>query len=78
MSEPGTACGVCGHYACVCTIRARHKPDCKFLKAAAGSVPIECEHGHDVCAKCDPCTCGSEVVAEDLGSPVLLDRWRSR
>jgi hypothetical protein len=59
-------------------MRARHKPDCRFIKAAAGSIPIECEHGHDVCAKCDPCTCEAGVTAEDLGSEVLLERWLTR
>lgn len=33
-----------------------HEPDCRWAKAL-GSVAIECEHGVDVCPKCDPCEC---------------------
>lgn len=56
MSQETTC--TCGHIACVCVIKMIHKPDCKFLKAATCAVGIECEHGYDVCPKCDPCTCG--------------------
>ena len=47
----------CGHIACVCNILKRHRPQCKFLKAACCPVGIECEHGRDVCPLCDPCEC---------------------
>lgn len=57
VEGPITACSKCGHFACVCEAIAAHKPDCKFLRAVAGAVPIECEHGFDVCPRCDPCTC---------------------
>jgi 8-oxo-dGTP pyrophosphatase MutT (NUDIX family) len=33
-----------------------HEPNCRWAKAL-GSVAIECEHGVDVCPKCDPCEC---------------------
>jgi len=53
-------CSVCGMLACVCTIRTRHKENCKFRIAATGAVGIACEpHGRDVCPICDPCTCSS-------------------
>ena len=54
---PGSACLVCGHFACVCEIRRKHDEACRYRRAAAGSVAIECEHGYDVCPICDPCTC---------------------
>jgi len=34
-----------------------HKRSCKFRAALVSSAAIECEHGYDVCPKCDPCTC---------------------
>jgi len=56
--EPGTACPDCQHFACICQIRKDHPDeDCKFRVSATCAVPIECEHGHDVCDICDPCTC---------------------
>lgn len=67
-NEPGRACSVCRHFACVCTIRKRHAEDCKFRIAAAMAFAIACDHGHDVCAQCDPCSCGAEVAAADLGA----------
>ena len=54
------SCDACGMLACVCDIKAKHKPECRFLLAATCAVPIECEHGYDVCPKCDPCECGYE------------------
>lgn len=54
------SCPVCGHFACVCRIRADHDEHCRFRVAAAGNVAIECDHGHDVCPICDPCTCTPE------------------
>ena len=50
----------CDHIACVCNIKARHKKDCKFRKAATCAVGIECDHGYDVCPICDPCNCGEK------------------
>lgn len=45
--------------------RAEHREDCSYILARFGSVAIECEHGYDVCPKCDACTCrdneGDEV-----------------
>jgi hypothetical protein len=54
---PIVACPTCQHFACVCGIKATHKPDCPFLRAQVCSVGIECDHGYDVCPTCDPCTC---------------------
>lgn len=34
----------------------KHQPDCHQIKAL-GPVAVECEHGVDVCPKCDPCEC---------------------
>lgn len=51
-------CDVCGHLACVCSIKEKHPdPECRFRVSATCAVPIECDHGYDVCTKCDPCTC---------------------
>ena len=48
---------VCGFINCICGFKTNHKPTCKFRKAIACRVPIECKHGYDVCPICDPCTC---------------------
>lgn len=56
----------CGHFACVCAIRAAHKETCSFRRAATGPVGIACDHGFDVCPKCDPCTCGKGVRIEEI------------
>lgn len=57
LDEPDVACA-CGHISCVCELRAQHPNlKCRFRLAATGSIGIECEHGHDVCPICDPCTC---------------------
>lgn len=50
-------CEVCGHIACVCAVKREHVEDCKYRRAVACPVAIECEHGYDVCPRCDPCTC---------------------
>ena len=34
-----------------------HDPDCNFLRAMRGTMLVECEHGYDVCPRCDPCSC---------------------
>ena len=49
----------CEHLTCVCLINREHELGCKFRRAATCAVPIECEHGSDVCPSCDPCTCNS-------------------
>jgi hypothetical protein len=41
------------------TLARGHKPDCQFRIAETCAIPVECEHGHDVCPICDPCTCGA-------------------
>lgn len=50
-------CKKCGHLACICKILAEHEKGCSYRFAAVCAVPIECEHGYDVCPTCDPCTC---------------------
>lgn len=52
-------CGKCGHFACVCIIRAKHKKKCRFRVAATCAIGIPCDHGRDCCPICDPCTCGA-------------------
>lgn len=54
-------CVKCGHLACVCAILATHGKGCDYRRAATCAVPIECEHGFDVCPTCDPCTCKPAV-----------------
>ncbi len=41
-------------------IATGHKEECKFRVATECAIAIECEHGYDVCPKCDPCTCAAE------------------
>lgn len=60
----GNACTRCGHFACVCEIRQKHAPACKFRTAAACPIGLACEHGRDVCPECDPCTCGAATATE--------------
>lgn len=59
-SIPKSQC-TCGHIACVCNIKKNHNHDCKFMRSATCPVPIECEHGRDVCPICDPCDCDREA-----------------
>jgi hypothetical protein len=39
------------------------RPECPLQLAAAGSMGVECEHGFDVCPKCDQCTCNKPRTA---------------
>ena len=50
-------CTQCGHLSCVCDVLDSHAQDCPYRRAVTCAVAIECEHGYDVCPKCDPCTC---------------------
>lgn len=43
------------------TLSKNHKPTCRFRLAETCAIPVECEHGYDVCPECDPCTCGVTV-----------------
>jgi hypothetical protein len=52
----------CGHIVCVCHILETHVESCKYRTATTG-VAIECEHGYNVCPKCDPCTCSTLKVS---------------
>lgn len=38
-------------------VKPQHDPKCRFHIAATCAGAVECEHGFDVCPKCDPCTC---------------------
>jgi hypothetical protein len=54
-------CGKCGLIieSCVCALREKHMPDCRYLIAASLSVELVCEHGFQACPRCDPCSCGA-------------------
>ena len=83
MSQSGgriEACSTCGHFACVCDVKAEHMADCKYRIARAGSVAIECEHGYDVCPVCDPCTCAeiTASIADELGLSAAARRVGAR
>jgi len=39
----------------------KHNKACKFFKMSICMVPIECEHGYDVCPQCDKCYCEEEM-----------------
>lgn len=74
MSEPlvgvhnvPVGCAKCGHLACVCGIRKAHPdPKCRFRVSSTCAVPIECDHGYDVCPMCDPCTCQPDERREGI------------
>lgn len=50
-------CPVCGHLACVCATVRDHDEGCPYRRAVTCAAAIECEHGYNVCPRCDPCTC---------------------
>lgn len=50
-------CKTCGFFSCVCAAAREHEEGCRYLGAMRCPVSIECQHGFDVCPKCDPCTC---------------------
>ena len=55
-----------------------HLVGCRARLAAEGAVAVECEHGHDACPICDPCTCAElRAIAAGIyiGKP---DRKRCR
>lgn len=55
------SCPKCKHISCVCEILTAHKKGCSFRLASTCAIPIECDHGFDVCPTCDPCTCKETV-----------------
>jgi len=66
------SCPTCGFIRlpgapCRCTYEAEHDPGCPFRRAATCPVGIECDHGHDVCPVCDPCTCERHAGIEAGG-----------
>lgn len=46
-----------------------HYEDCPFNRAMGQS--IECEHGYDVCPKCDPCTCDTTHKAYERAMEIV-------
>lgn len=47
-------CGCLNNFfICVC----HHDKGCQFRVSITCAVPIECEHGYDVCPQCDACNC---------------------
>lgn len=68
------SCDVCKHIACVCVAQRRHAESCRFRLALTCAVPIECEHGCDVCPECDACDCGAGVEAQDFGPSVVEEK----
>jgi len=59
-------CALCGNLAaCICGLRERHDPSCRFLRAASLSIELECTHGYQACPECDPCDCHPRV--EEVG-----------
>ncbi len=50
----------CGHITCVCYINDNHDALCNFKRATTCSIPVECEHGRDVCPICDACNCDDQ------------------
>jgi hypothetical protein len=63
----------CGMISCVCKKIAFHRAHCEYRKALVTPVAIECEHGVDVCPKCDSCTCLGDQ-AGDLWAMAAWDR----
>lgn len=51
------ACQVCEFYECVCSVILGHQKECDYRRAVTCLIPIECDHGYDVCLKCDVCNC---------------------
>lgn len=47
----------CKQIRCVCDIILAHKKDCQLRVSSTCPIPIECQHGYDVCPSCDVCTC---------------------
>lgn len=46
-----------------------HNDKCRMNLAMGQS--IDCEHGYDVCPKCDPCTCDTPAKAYDRAMDVV-------
>lgn len=58
-------CGWLG--SCKCDIQKTHSnPKCRFRVSATCPIPIECDHGRDVCPECDPCDCTPPVKREGI------------
>lgn len=53
-------------YAVAPLLSAGHAPDCQFRIAETCAIPVECEHGHDCCPICDPCTCGKNATSNEV------------
>lgn len=42
------------------SVATGHEDDCRYRIATECAIPIECDHGYDVCPECNPCTCEEE------------------
>lgn len=52
----------CEFIECICDEIKSHKPNCKYILSLSCAIPIECEHGYDVCHQCDPCDCEDDPI----------------
>lgn len=53
-------CAKCGNLVtCTCKLAVKHKPKCRYFRAAQLGIELACEHGLQACPKCDPCSCGA-------------------
>lgn len=53
-----------------------HDQDCDYRRTAVLGLEFECEHGHDVCPICDPCTCTrTRPVPQQLLDDVATHDW---
>jgi hypothetical protein len=52
----------CGLIQCACAEARKHKVGCRYRTALTCAIPIECDHGFDVCPQCDACTCEMGTV----------------
>ena len=68
----------CGFISCVCKILAEHAVDCKYRISATCAVPIECEHGCDVCSYCDACTCKPRDIQKLINEGYVQTSHRYR
>lgn len=67
----------CNRISCVCEILREHADGCRFRTSATCAVGVECDHGFDVCADCDPCTC-TPPRPRNLGGGRTLDALREK
>jgi hypothetical protein len=52
-----------------------HDENCDYRVSALCAIPVECEHGYDVCPRCDVCTCrNGGAMNEQDERAVRLDK----